>query len=247
MNAAFRAGPAPTTTLWDVIWQIGQVNPGLAESLTNIGRYTGRLMFPDPHESLLFAEPPKTSALLTVITTGNRSLPIEGSTPDNWDSAQRMSVTLLNLAAFLTTSLVYTGDRRVPKSVFIDEPRILGYWGQGAQMAQRMGPDSRKYTGEIGFFAQCADHITSLGLKPHLGFAMFGRHTDIDAAKATLDIAGLPHHHVGDLLSLGVGEVLLWDTFKRVQKTRVVVPDARLLEVLDTKGGPLQRRVGSLA
>jgi hypothetical protein len=148
-----------------------------------------------------------------------------------------MSVTLLNLAAYLTTSLVYTGDRRRPKSVYIDEPRILGYWEAGTQMAQRFGPDTRKFTAEVGLFGQIASHISRLGIVPHLGSGMFGRHTDPEQAKATLDIANLPHHHVSDLMSLDTGEALFWDTFGRVQKGRIVVPDERLLEALDTTGG----------
>jgi hypothetical protein len=231
--AVQRAGSAITNTLWDVLDQLRPLEDEITELLEGLAAGPARLLFPDPSQP---PEPLTTGALLTVVTIGNRPLPEADSHPETWEPRQRVSIALLNLAAHFATQLVYTGRMNMPKSVFIDEIRMLGYWPSGRTLVDRLGPDSRKYFAEVGLAGQDPEHLTRLGVQTHLGGVLIGRQTDPDAIREALVLAGIPigvgYEEV--LRNLGTGEYLYRDTFGRIAKIRVRVASAELLAVLNT-------------
>lgn len=231
--AVAEAGGRFGTSPWRVIDALAEAEPMVARSLGEMAEGIARLVFPDRTQGPELVKAPDRGTVLTVITTGDLVLPDPDSDRDDWSPRERAASTALGLAAFLTTRGVYAGDMGAPKTVILDEIRVLREWRSGRTMVKKLGFDARKYTAEILAACQDEEHLSSLGVAPVLGGCLLGRHLDGPAARRALATGGV-HAPPSALTGLGIGEWVYRDTFGRVATVQVKAPHPMLDAALDT-------------
>lgn len=217
IEAAVAATPKMQgTSLWDVLEALtrdGKSGAEAAQQLRSAASLRGgSLMFPPPtgsdvahHESL--------DAGLTVITMRDLEIP----TGTAMDQRERVAHAVLRLAARLAQLAMYTS--REPKLIVSDEMGQIGGGNALSMALNRWAMDSRKWNTAVLLNGQNPSHV--LGLAPEVsnlfGWGLIGRMESLEAAKAGLDILGVPqgHGYEQQVMHLHTGRFLMRD-FDRV-------------------------------
>lgn len=170
-----------------------------------------RNLFPEPearnvYESLRhMMEHPRTrlffnpgaqahvSSRLLVITLPGMRLPREKSERSSWSVEERLSVSVLNLAAQYASSRIYARGMKERKFVALDEAHRLAEWASGRNLFARLERDSRKWDARVVTASQ--DRHTALSAqtasKALISDAFIGSMEDLDQQRDALRLIGV--------------------------------------------------------
>lgn len=127
--------------------------------------------------------------VLTVYSLHGMTLPGEKTLASGDESSEiRMSLALLNLAAWLVQRSIYMGDSNARKGLLIDEGHLLSALDAGKTLIQKSATDSRKHNARIILCSQNVTHFDQGDIGNLVGAALIGRTEDEDAAKAALAV-----------------------------------------------------------
>lgn len=101
---------------------------------------------------------------------------------------ERMSITLFNLAAWLTQRSIYEGDPNVRKGLFIDEGHVLSLFDSGRHLADKSSTDSRKHNNRVILGSQNVTHWDLDNLANLVGSVLVGRTSGDATAPASLKL-----------------------------------------------------------
>lgn len=159
----------------------------------------GKLIFGEPEEAT--AEQRREAAnkdvRLTVYTLNGIAIP----TPDQIASGklgetERLSVAIVQLAAWLVQSRIYQGDRHERKTLAIDEGKVLSAFSAGKTLITKSATDSRKHNTR---FFLCSQNVTHFdfgdsedSLGNLVGAALIGQTKSPQAVAAALQVLRAP-------------------------------------------------------
>lgn len=104
---------------------------------------------------------------------------------------ERMSITLFNLAAWLTQRSIYEGDPNARKGLFIDEGHVLSLFDSGRHLADKSSTDSRKHNNAVILASQNPTHWDLDNLANLVGSVLVGRTSGDVTAPASLKLLGV--------------------------------------------------------
>lgn len=127
--------------------------------------------------------------LITVYSLHGMTLPSEKTLASGDESFEvRMSLALLNLAAWLVQRSIYLSDPNTRKGLFIDEGHLLASIDAGKTLIQKSATDSRKHNARVILSSQNVTHFDQGDIGNLVGAALIGKTQDEEAAKAALAV-----------------------------------------------------------
>lgn len=160
----------------------------------------GRLIFPPRGEDIELDDDflEDDQSVLTVYTLNGVRVPKE--TAVNSGSAsitERLSMAVVQLAAFLVQSRMYEGDRAERKGIAIDEGKILSSISAGKNLITKSATDSRKFNVRVLLSSQDVTHFevgtgSPDALDNLVGAAFIGNTEGEKAQEAALKLMGVP-------------------------------------------------------
>jgi hypothetical protein len=198
--------------------------------------------------------------LLTIYSL--RGLTIPGERAKRTDKLdERLSISLLHMACWLTRRSMYYGDVHARKCAFIDEAWVMSVFESGKRLIEELSFDSRKHDMRFFIAAQFAHSLTAIGSHKLVSASLTGFLEDEENQQEALRFIPCVPKNAGYGPLLGTlspqaedgqrldREFLLWDGV-RVEKFRMDMshhPD--WLAALDTTSdqAKTQDRVAQLA
>lgn len=133
------------------------------------------------------------SSRLLVITLPGMRLPREDAQRSSWSVDERLSVSVLNLAAQYASSRIYARGMKERKFVALDEAHRLAEWASGRNLFARLERDSRKWNARVLTASQ--DRHTALSAqsasKALISDAFIGAMDDEDQQRDALKLIGV--------------------------------------------------------
>lgn len=131
----------------------------------------------------------KAEPVITVYSMHGMSIPTEKTLASGDESAEvRMSLVLLNLAAWLVQRSIYMGDKDRRKGLLIDEGHLLAALDAGRTLIAKSSVDSRKHNARVILSSQNVSHFDQADIGNLVGAALIGRTEDESAARAALAV-----------------------------------------------------------
>lgn len=160
----------------------------------------GRLIFPPEDEPAPeFVELDEDdNSMLNVYTLNGIRIPKESSI-DSGDTTivERLSMAVVQLAAWLVQSRMYEGDRAERKGLAIDEGKTLSAISAGKTLITKSATDSRKFNARVLLSSQDVTHFevgtgSPDALDNLVGTALIGNTEGERAQQAALTLMGVP-------------------------------------------------------
>lgn len=208
--------PVQTSTATDVLVQMERIaNQQSHQDLTNEHRIRardllvtyrriattpiGKLIFPPENESAPTYDQLETSedVRLTVYTLNGLAIPSESTyATGNATENERLSMSVMQLAAWLVQSKIYETDRKVRKALGIDEGKLISMTSSGKNLITKSATDSRKFNNRVILSSQNVSHFdfgnSEDSLGNLVGAALIGNTQDESAIRAALQIMHAP-------------------------------------------------------
>lgn len=162
----------------------------------------GRLIFPPEGEKApgLDELDEDDNSMLNVYTLNGIRIPKESSI-DSGDTSitERLSMAVVQLAAWLVQSRMYEGDRAERKGLAIDEGKTLSAISAGKTLITKSATDSRKFNARVLLSSQDVTHFevgtgSPDALDNLVGTAFIGHTEGKKAQEAALTLMGVPLH-----------------------------------------------------
>lgn len=160
---------------------------------------TGKLIFPPADEPAPTYEElaSEEDVRLTVYTLNGLAIPDEKSyAAGDAKENERLSMAVLQLAAWLVQSKIYETDRKVRKAFGVDEGKLLSMTSSGKTLIAKSATDSRKFNIRVVLCSQNVTHFNFSDSEDSLGNlvgAVLIGHTEDEAAiRAALRIMNVP-------------------------------------------------------
>lgn len=233
-EAVRRVPPTRTSSLWDVVEQMGALDDPHGRVVADYLREMAdmplsRLFFSNNREDV------HTTATGLIIAMHGLQLPEGGHAPRT--TAERLSVPILHLATHLATSRVYGLPRTDRKMLALDEVGLLSDWASGRSVVQQLGRNTRKWNLAAILASQNGSDILGMDIANFLSTAFVGRTEDEDVAAENLRLLGVKPGHGYEAILMGLSELTLGaddattrrgprefvmrDVFRRVERIRV--------------------------
>lgn len=208
--------PVPSSTSADVLRALEEISAG--RSNTDLGQEhriratdllkTYKRLAQTPIGKLIFGEPEELAegehdesadqdVRLTVYTLNGIVIPTpEQIASGELGETERLSVSIVQLAAWLVQSRIYQGDRHQRKTLAIDEGKTLAAFSAGKTLITKSATDSRKHNTR---FLLCSQNVTHFdfgdsedSLGNLVGAALIGQTKSPNAVAAALQVLRAP-------------------------------------------------------
>ena len=172
---------------------VGHNGEWLADQLQKLTSHPwARLFFPPADDAADEGDVLSAGRLLTVMTLRGLVVPDPKTPPEQYDSAQRLSVPIMHLAAWLARRHVMDRPRHVRKLTIWDEAHQVTSGAIGKALLNVTARDSRKHNHCAILLSQLAQDLQIACVDDLIGMVMAGKTEGAEEQAATLSLLGLP-------------------------------------------------------
>ncbi|RAY14398.1 ATPase [Actinomadura craniellae] len=188
-----------------------------------------------------------TAGWTTVFTLGGLTLPDMAISREDYSYEQRLSVALMYLVSQFARRLMHGLDRRLPKSIFLDEAWAITSTPEGAKLIPEVSRMGRSRNTALILVSQNAGDLLNEQVTNCLSSVFSFRSSERVEVENVLALLGVEQseEHKAVLRNLGNGECVFRDLDGRAGRIGVDLISDELLRWLDTNPTRARPRSGA--